>query len=174
MDLPSQLVSRDNSSLLRADVADSAAVLQTDLRAGLSSGEAERRFRSLGQASVPSECPWAHVVRDGQPPRKLLSYLCVPGDLVELRSGVSVRVDGLLVECDGELVVELFGERLEKSVYPSEEQLELPLEELRNVVLSGSTVVRGAAMMLVVSVAPYTCWHEEKIARSSSPTCTLQ
>lgn len=96
------------------------------------------------------------VLRDGAALAIPVETL-VRGDVVLLEAGDLVPADGVAIECGGALVNEalLTGEPypVEKQIEPSQSQLP---HEARNALFGGSTVVSGAAKMLVLETGRRT------------------
>ncbi|MBE3138541.1 MAG: cation-translocating P-type ATPase, partial [Actinobacteria bacterium] len=115
---------------------------------------AEKALQALKELAAPT----ALVIRDGKE-EQINSKLLVPGDLLKLASGDLVPADcrvisGINLEANESM---LTGEAL--SVEKSNESIDkagIPLGDRKNMLFSGTTIVKGRGMALVVGTGKNT------------------
>jgi len=115
---------------------------------------AEKALQALKELAAPT----ALVIRDGKE-EQINSKLLVPGDLLKLASGDLVPADcrvisGINLEANESM---LTGEALsvEKSI-ESVNKAGIPLGDRKNMLFSGTTIVKGRGMALVVGTGKNT------------------
>ena len=115
----------------------------------------ERALKALKELAAPLAMVW----RDGKK-QKLDSRYLVLGDIVELAEGGLIPADGVILEEQNLLVSEavLTGEAVpvKKTVWDKKEKLLAPGGEDLPFVFSGTTVLRGRALMQVTAIASQT------------------
>lgn len=115
---------------------------------------AEKALQALKELAAPT----ALVIRDGKE-EQINSKLLVPGDLLKLASGDLVPADcrvisGINLEANESI---LTGESL--SVEKSNESIDkagIPLGDRKNMLFSGTTIIKGRGMALVVGTGKNT------------------
>lgn len=124
----------------------------------------ERRAEATAEALKQSIALTALVLRDGVR-KELPVERLVPGDIVSLAAGDLVPADGLVIEANAAQVNQA---ALTGEPYPVEKRAEAApgdaMDDARNIMLHGSSVIGGTATMLVVATGGGTQFG--KIARS--------
>ena len=116
--------------------------------------KAEKAITALKKFTIPK----ANVIRGGQV-IKIKSVDLVPGDIVLLQSGDMVHADGRIIECSFLKVDESV---LTKKSLPAEKSAAViigdnhSIENINNMVFSGSVIISGTAKIIVTSIGMET------------------
>ncbi|MEL7834749.1 HAD-IC family P-type ATPase [Fodinibius sp. Rm-B-1B1-1] len=153
-------------TLLLQDYFDSIIIVIAVLLNAIIGYIQERKSQSAIRSLTKLGIPKAHVIREGKELEVPGSEL-VPGDIVLLSSGGRVSADMRLLSVKGLEVDEsaLTGESavIHKTSTPLDQEKLLPADQ-KNMVFSGTTVVKGRGKAVVVRIAGST--ELGKIAKS--------
>jgi len=115
--------------------------------------KAEKSIQDLRKLMIPK----SRVVRDGIQ-REISSQDLVPGDIIILEAGDKISADCRIIEQENLEVNEapLTGESISVSKNSNAIDLKVPLAEQKNLVFTGTQVVRGTAKAIVIQTGMNT------------------
>ena len=131
-----------------------AIVMVNGLIGVLQLRKAEKAIAALKKFTLPK----ANVIRGGHVV-EIKTVDLVPGDIVLLRSGDLVPADGRIIECS---FLKIDESVLTKETLPAEKSVDViagdnhSIEDINNMVFSGTLIVSGTAKMIVTAIGMET------------------